>query len=150
MLYHIPDRVKAISEINRVLKDDGIFYASTMRSSYMKEMRDLIIKFKSLNAETGKLNGIINNFSIETGKEQLEKNFNNVELKIYKNSLIIDDAESLADYAYSLTGMNRRGEILNESDRNKFTDYLINIIKSDGSINIPADSGLFICRNNIQ
>ncbi|HEX3013988.1 MAG TPA: class I SAM-dependent methyltransferase, partial [Methanobacterium sp.] len=50
MLYHIPDRKKAISEINRVLKSDGTFYATTFGLNYMKELSDLVSNYdKKIN-----------------------------------------------------------------------------------------------------
>ena len=45
MLYHIPDRKKAIFEISRVLKADGALYATTIGRENMKEFTDLIKNF---------------------------------------------------------------------------------------------------------
>lgn len=45
MLYHIPDRKKAISEISRVLEADGALYATTFGRSNMKELGDLISNY---------------------------------------------------------------------------------------------------------
>jgi ubiquinone/menaquinone biosynthesis C-methylase UbiE len=42
MLYHIPDLDKALSEISRVLKTSGIFYAATFGLDYMKELTELV------------------------------------------------------------------------------------------------------------
>ena len=45
MLYHIPDRKKAISEISRVLKPEGTLYASTYGVDNMKEFAYLLKSF---------------------------------------------------------------------------------------------------------
>jgi len=42
MLYHVPDRNKAFTEITRVLIDNGSFYASTFGKNNMKELNKII------------------------------------------------------------------------------------------------------------
>ena len=41
MLYHVPDRNKAFSEVYRVLKPDGILFASTTWIPHLQELREL-------------------------------------------------------------------------------------------------------------
>jgi len=38
MLYHVPDRPKALAEIRRALKPGGHFYASTLGANHLREM----------------------------------------------------------------------------------------------------------------
>src|SRR5512138_1329879 len=40
MLYHVPDRGKALSEIRRVLKTGGRFFATTVGENHMMQMMD--------------------------------------------------------------------------------------------------------------
>ncbi len=44
MLYHVPDRMKAFSEIRRVLKTAGRFYAATNGRDSNRELRELVEK----------------------------------------------------------------------------------------------------------
>jgi len=103
MLYHVPDKKKALSEIRRVLKKDGVFYATTASNDYMKElgqlMKEYILKihmaqFSPLKPEIR----VFDNFSVENGEEQLREYFNDVTLRIYKNSLLITETGPLINY----------------------------------------------------
>lgn len=147
MLYHVPSRTKALAEIRRVLKNDGIFYATTISCEYMKELRELIKEYRSKPYNEGEAHPVISNFSIENGDGQLKEYFNRVELKIYDNSLIINDAQSFINYAYSCNGMSEGKIILDESERNMFHKFVEEKINTDGNIIIPSKFGMFISRN---
>lgn len=147
MLYHVPNRKKAISEIRRVLKRDGIFYATTMRDNYMREMGDLIREYRSKPHGGNKPNELIANFSIENGAEQLRKCFNEVRLEIYENSLLINEAEPFVKYVYSCNGINRGRSILDEGERDAFSEFVKDRIKRDNNIIIQSDFGLFTGAN---
>ncbi|OHD63274.1 MAG: hypothetical protein A2176_11880 [Spirochaetes bacterium RBG_13_51_14] len=149
MLYHVPQRRKAISEIHRVLKKNGIFYATTMRSSYMKEMIEIIKDYKSKPRDGFELNPVINNFSIENGEEQLREFFDDVILKIYEDSLMINEAEPFINYVYSCNDMNQERMILNESERRGFLEFVEDKIRRNNTIIVPSDFGLFISQDII-
>jgi ubiquinone/menaquinone biosynthesis C-methylase UbiE len=149
MLYHVPDRKKALSEIRRVLKKDGIFYATTLGSDYMKEMRLLIREYKTGAPGAVAANAVIDNFSLQNGEVQLEEHFNDVTLKIYENSLAISEAGPFVDYMYSCMGMTGRKPVLVERDRKQLMEFVDDKIKLNGSIIIPYNSGMFISRNII-
>ena len=46
MLYHVPDRVKALAEIKRVLKPGVTFYAATLGENSMREMDGIFVEFE--------------------------------------------------------------------------------------------------------
>ncbi len=148
MLYHIPDREKAISEIRRVLKSSGTFYATTMRDGYMKELGGLIREFFSLPPDGRAPGGVIANFSLENGAVQLREFFDGVDLLVYENSLAVTEAKPLLDYAISLNGINAGRRTFSERHAEKFLEFLTNRIERDGAITIPADAGMFVCAKN--
>ena len=148
MLYHVPNRKRALSEIRRVLKNDGAFYATTMRYDYMKEMRILIREYKSLPQDAAAANAVIDNFSLQNGEQQLKEFFNDVILKIYENSLRINEAGPFVDYIYSCMGMTQGRRVLEEADKKPLLEFVKERISRDGSIIIPSDSGMFISRNS--
>lgn len=45
MLHHVPRREQALSEVRRVLKLGGRFYATTNRRGHLRELRDFVFQF---------------------------------------------------------------------------------------------------------
>lgn len=146
MLYHLPDRGKALSEIRRVLKDNGTFYTTTMEHDYMGEMSDIVREYRSVPLSGKSGNGVIQNFSLKNGEEQLKEYFNNVELEIYENSLNITEAAPFTDYAVSLNSIVPGRVVIDESERERFTAFIQDRINREGRIFISANAGIFICR----
>ena len=145
MLYHVPDRKKALSEIRRVLKKDGVLYATTMHEGHMGELRALIGEFRSASSAVAKGNQVIRNFSIENGADQLREFFPDVRLDIYENSLVVNEAAALVDYAFSLNCIWGDRVVIKEEERDAFTAFVKEKL-AGGSLSIPADAGLFTCR----
>jgi len=94
MLYHVPNMEKALSEIIRVLKSDGIFYATTNGKSHLKELQDMY-----------KENEI--SFTLENGKEILNKYFSTIDQKLYIDSLEVTDVNDLMDYIVSSNNISK-------------------------------------------
>ena len=89
MLYHVPDRSRALSEIRRVLKPGGYFYAATFSQAGFSPLNKLM-------ARTGISSGLGEiGFSLENGAEQLARWFPLVELYRRENSLVVKDADPL-------------------------------------------------------
>ena len=145
MLYHVPNRELAISEIARVLKSDGTFYATTNGANNMKGLKDLVTKFDAQS--NYKMFSITKEFGLENGEEQLKKHFNSIEKVIYKDSLHITNPKPLVDYILSLEGHTNINTIMTEKKVTDFYRYLEDIISKDGSIDIPKSSGMFIAKN---
>ena len=144
MLYHVPDRRKALSEISRVLKVDGILYATTIDSASMRELFDLVFTYYSIPDVQRKT--VAAEFGLENGREQLAGYFKDVELTRYKNSLVVREARPLVDYICSSTGVSRITQFFTDERRHEFEEYLEGIIKKEGPINITKDSGMFIAK----
>jgi hypothetical protein len=89
----------------------------------------------------------MDNFSLQNGEQQLKEYFNEVILKIYDNTLIINEAGPFVDYMYSLMDMTQGRSILEEDDRKPLLEFVKDKISRDGSIIIQSDSGIFISRN---
>lgn len=140
MLYHVSDREKAFSEIKRVLKPGGVFYASTVGKNHMKEMRDIVAKFNSENITTKSWDST-ESFQLENGLQQVSKYFNEVKLKRYEDSLIVTKPIPLIDYIFSMPGNTR--DIFTEEKLQQLIKFLDKEIQKTGGIYITKDTGFF-------
>lgn len=137
MLYHVPDLSKAISEVHRVLRSDGKFYAATngnggMRT-YLHNVRKLI------NPNTPALSDGFS-FSLQNGTELLSKYFCDVQSYNFEDLLHITETQDLIDWMKSTISISN----YSESDFDKLYDYFENIRIKQGAIDIPKESGLFV------
>jgi ubiquinone/menaquinone biosynthesis C-methylase UbiE len=143
MLYHVPDRARALCEIKRVLKPTGIFYASTFGQDNMLELELLLKTFDPAFNFNGK--EMADRFGLENGKAQLIKHFADVTVRYYEDGLRITQARPLYDYILSLAGISHAADIP-ENRKEEFLRYLSDIIEKDGAINIRKSAGVFIAR----
>ncbi|WP_026512205.1 class I SAM-dependent methyltransferase [Butyrivibrio sp. LC3010] len=135
MLYHVPDIMKGISEVRRVLKDDGVFYTATLGEN---NFTDILAKWFELGGESFNPN---HNFTMKNGGDMLKKAFADVEGRIYGDSLHVTDIEDLVDYLCSLASFKTIMDIP--------VDRIAWILKEhavDGAIDLPKEYGMFIAK----
>ena len=132
MLYHVPDRPRALAEIRRVLKTGGHFYASTIGANHLRELEE-IFPGRGLDA------GHNFSFTLENGAEQLANLFSHVTLYRYDNALVVTEAEPLVAFYLSLS----RNADMDESARAELIKRVQERIDEHGAIHITKDSGLF-------
>jgi ubiquinone/menaquinone biosynthesis C-methylase UbiE len=138
MLYHVPDRAKALSEIRRVLKPGGRFYAATNGETHMAELKTLVGEFNMVDIARWD-SFTINSFRKENGREELSPWFNSVELHIYENGLLITEAEPLVAYVLSTpVGMG-----FNEEKTARFTALVQQRIDEQDAIAVTKSTVLF-------
>jgi len=138
MLYHVPDRAKALSEIRRVLKPDGHLYATTVGEGHMQELSILVHKFDpSLSID---FHDTIVEFTLENGCSQIEVCFSNVTVQRFNDELVITESPPLADYIMSGFGLNAT-----TSRRDVFIEFItVEMEQNNGIIRVTKDSGIFV------
>jgi len=140
MLYHVPDRPKALAEIRRVLKPDGRLYATTVGDTHMRELWQLVRGVVgSANIGTAATAG----FTLENGGAQIAAYFIHVGLERYEDSLRVTEVQPLLDYL--LSGSARR--ILVGETLQRLRAVLEDELAAHGAIHISKDTGLFVAKN---
>jgi len=135
MLYHVPDKPKAIAEIKRVLKTGGHFFATTVGDNHLKEITDWFRQIHMSNI----WDSFSNLFTLENGLDQLKPFFANVTISRYEDNLHVTELEPLI--AYFRSGI-RAGE-LSDDEFAQLRSDLETALKAKGKIFIRKDSGLF-------
>lgn len=126
MLYHVPDLHKAISEVSRVLRSDGYFYAGTAGENGIMEAIAKILDMDFVYENT---------FTLENGMKKIEPYFRTVEIKKYIDSLEVTNVDDLLDYLYSgITFRLPRDEV-----REKLMSHMKN-----GVLILPKEPGMFV------
>ncbi len=137
MLYHIPELSKALSEVNRILRSKGKFYASTNGNGGMRPF--LRNAFKQVNPEADFFTKTYS-FSLQNGSDILSEYFEDVQRHDYTDSLSVTDTHDLMDWLKSTISMSA----YSEKDLEGLFEYFESIRLREGSIIIPKEAGLFI------
>ncbi len=140
MLYHVPDRARAIAEIRRVLKPTGRFYAAANGITHLQKIKQLIQRVEL--AQVGAPEA--HEFKLENGAEQLERSFAHVELyRLDNNALIVTEVEPLLAFIRSISLT-----VPTTEQEQTLCSIIEREIAERGAVHIPKDTGIFIAYGN--
>ena len=134
MLYHAPDRDRAIAELHRVLKPGGRLYAATNGPRHMKQLNDLI---QQLDPDAV-IHTASTFFGLNNGAEALHRHFPTANCYLYDDALRVTETGPLVAYALSMDRsplLIQNPELLRQAIRRR--------IEADGAFFIEKHSGLF-------
>jgi ubiquinone/menaquinone biosynthesis C-methylase UbiE len=137
VLYHAPDVSRAVSEIRRVLRPGGGLYAATNGRAHMLELTELLDRLGIAGAtlQTG-----TRAFLLENGAEALRREFDDVALRRYKDSLAVAEVGPLIEYVRSMTGK----AALPDQVRDELSRVWERELMLEGVIRVSKDSGIFV------
>lgn len=136
MLYHVPNREKALSEVFRVLKPNGCFYATTLGRNSLKELQDIYHKLGDKACFSFSENI---SFTLENGTDLLCKFFPKIEPRQYIDSLDVTDIDDLIAYIKSYNEIP-------DSINDELYTLVKNGFSKDGIFHVSKEQGIFICR----
>lgn len=141
VVFYFKDVDKGLLGIHRVLYEGGMFYCTAYGKDHMKEIHEIMHEY---NPEIKLVeDNMFEKFGLENGKSLLEPYFSTIEIRLYEDGLVIDEAQPLVDYILSCPGNQK--EIIG-SNIVEFVSFIENKIKKDGNIKITKQSGIFICK----
>jgi ubiquinone/menaquinone biosynthesis C-methylase UbiE len=135
MLYHVPDRPKALQEIRRVLKNGGHLITATAGQGHLSELNRWLRKANSVTDYVP----FNSPFTLDNGLEQLKPFFSQVEIKRYDDDLRVTEIEPLMAYIFSTI----KAKDIPESALAEICVELEDILSENGEFFITKDSGLF-------
>lgn len=140
MLYHVRKRQQLLENIRDMLPEGGKFCCTTVGVHHMEELNNLITEF------SGEIklpfSEILNEFTLESGEEELRKVFDSVKMEEQDSNLIVDNANVIYDYVYSYPGNVK--EILDKRGK-EFFKLICEKISREGAMFIRKSQGIFIC-----
>jgi SAM-dependent methyltransferase len=135
MLYHVPDRPKALAEIRRVLKSAGRIYAATGGRGQFYELIAMVRRFDP---------GLVlwegrgpDSFLLETGAEQLAPWFSEIRLHRYDDALEVTEVEPLVEYVASKVSLSSE----RKAAFSRFAEE--EMARLGGVLRVSKDYGLF-------
>ena len=135
LLHHVNDIPKALSEVNRVLKNGGIFYCATFGENGVVDYLASLFKDEVVQDLENKT------FTLQNGKTYLNRHFDTVEKLIYDDELQVTSIDDLVQYIQSLKGISEIGSLEEGIIRKRLEREFNN-----GVLIIPKEYGMFIAR----
>ncbi len=102
MLYHVPDRPKALGQLRRVLRPGGALLAATNGQDNMRELDELLTSFTPDIRDREWKASFRHPFTLENGTEQLAPFLDTIEIQRYEDCLRVTDEDALVAYALSI------------------------------------------------
>ena len=102
MLYHVPNRERAIGEFERVLKPGGRLLAATNGATSMGALTDAAqAAWRRLEVDAPCPSAVGSSFTLENGGELLAASFSQVERHDLPGALVFPEADPVIDYVGS-------------------------------------------------
>jgi SAM-dependent methyltransferase len=133
MLYHVPDRSRALSEMRRVLRHGGRLYAATNGRAHMGELWAWV---RRVAPDVGLSRDESRAFTLDNGGAQISRWFPEFHLRRFESDLRVTEAGPLVAYVRSLG-------LLSEEELDALAAQVEDELAARGAIHIAKEQGLF-------
>ena len=141
MLYHVPDRPRALAELRRVLRPGGRLVATTIGAGHMRELDTLLQRFDPMMPALWEPTAGGPSFELETGAAQLAPYFTAIEQRVQPNGLLVPDVEPIVAYIVSGRRAAWVGAHLDALRR-----FVAAELAAHGPLQVTKESGMFLAR----
>ncbi len=141
MLYHVPDRRRALGEMWRVLRPGGRLVAATNGISHMRELWQTLDRVSPGAEAKAKAVAVDGGFSLQNGAEQLAEWFADVTIARRDDSLEVTEARPVVEYALSSDLYDLSGD-----RASRLAELVECEIVKHGRFAITKEAGLFEAR----
>lgn len=139
LLDHLTNRQESLSEIWRVLKPNGRFYTTCGSRTHLQKIQALVEPYLG-DVDYG---GDPQRFGLENGREILSPWFSQIEMSLYEDKLVFEQAEPVLLYVFSEAEV--RSKLVGQS-RRSFVSSVEGQIAQHGAIEVQVEKGLFAAR----
>ena len=136
MLHRVNNISAALTEIKRVLAQDGIFYAASGTIHHQKELFDFIA-----DATGVLIPNDIQSFTNHNAVEPLSNFFDTIDITYYKDELKIHDDDALIDYFSALRSIKTQDSLF----KSKLFEYIRQYFLNHEFFSITKEFVLFTC-----
>jgi SAM-dependent methyltransferase len=148
MLYHVPDRGRALTEFRRVLRPDGMAMITTNSVEHLRELDDLVADAARSVAdiEVRPMQRSMQKFSIESAPPELEAHFDSVDLHRLDSQLLVPEVEPILAYVLSMRALLVAARDQVDEVIARIRENAGRVIQRDGAMRIRTRVGCFVCR----
>ena len=142
MLYHVPDPARAVSELGRVLRPDGVLMAATVGPRHLRELWEI----RSEVFGVAPTSHIVDVFGTETGRTILEEGFARVRWREYEDTLHCTVAEDVVSFLTSAPP----GEDASPGQLDHLRRAVASRFDTHGVLTVSKETGVFLARDRSQ
>ena len=149
MLYHVPDPRQAAAEAARVIRDDGLFVATTNSSSSRPELQSA--HTEAVSDLGGRLvERMSANFDAESGRQKLTGSFREVRVEPWSGVLAFPSVEEVLGYYQSTAYFKMAFDAA--AGRARLAGRVAEILRArfgDGPAPLTVSGAIFVCTGPI-